>query len=180
MRSFARYWLPPLAWMALIWTVSSEIGSADHSAGPFAWLIGVLFPWATPAQIDLAHAFVRKLGHMVEYAILAALWFRTLYAGRRLPVSTSALVALAISVAWAITDEVHQMFVPSRTASALDVMFDSTGATLVLLALRLRNMHFGGPRAIKEDPLIAQRKTPGANPVRARALPAQSNPGGRQ
>ena len=139
MRSFARYWLPPLAWMALIWTLSSDIGSADHSAGPFGWIIGALFPWATPAQIDLAHVTVRKLGHMVEYAILAVLWFRTLYAGRRLPFTGSALAALAISVAWAITDELHQSFVPSRNASVLDVIFDSTGALLVLLTLYVRS-----------------------------------------
>ena len=174
------YWLPPLVWMALIWGVSSDIGSADHSAGPLAWIFSALFPWATPSQIELAHVAVRKLGHTVEYAILAALWFRTLYAGRRLPFTWSALMSLAISIAWAITDEVHQSFVPSRNASALDVIVDSTGATLVLLALRLRNTRFSGPRSNKEDPLITQRKTPGANPVRARALPAQSNPGGRQ
>jgi VanZ family protein len=145
LRFFARYWLPPLAWTALIWSVSSDLGSADHSAGPFAWILTALFPWATPAQIDLAHAAVRKLGHMVEYAILAALWFRALYVARRLPFTTSALVALAISVAWAITDEVHQSFVPSRTASALDVIVDSSGATLCLLLVRLRTARFDGP-----------------------------------
>ena len=138
MRSFARYWLPPLAWMALIWIVSSDIGSADHSVGPFAWIIGTLFPWATPAQAELAHKVVRKIGHMVEYAVLAVLWFRTLYADRRLQPTPSALGALAISVAWAITDEVHQSFVPSRTASALDVTFDSAGAVVILLMLYAR------------------------------------------
>ena len=153
MKSFARYWLPPLVWMALIWSISSDLGSTDHSAGPFAWIMTVLFPWATPAQIELAHVAVRKLGHMVEYAILAVLWFRTLYAGRRLPFTSSALMSLAISIAWAITDEVHQSFVPSRNASALDVIVDSTGATLVLLALRLRNTRFSKATSAAEGPL---------------------------
>ena len=138
MRSFARYWLPPLAWMALIWIVSSDIGSADHSVGPFAWIIGAVVPWATPAQVELAHMAARKIGHMVEYAVLAALWFRTLYADRRLAGTQSALTALAISVAWAIVDEIHQSFVPSRTGSSLDVILDSTGATLILLILFAR------------------------------------------
>ena len=138
MRSFTGYWLPPLLWMALIWSVSSDIGSADHSAGLFGLIVSALFPWATPARIGLAHVVIRKLGHVVEYAILAALWFRTLYAGRRLPSASSALTALAISVSWAIVDEVHQSFVPSRNASSLDVILDSTGATLVLLILFTR------------------------------------------
>jgi VanZ family protein len=155
LRPFVRYWLPPLAWMALIWSVSSDLGSTDHSAGPFAWIMTALFPWATPAQIDLAHLIVRKTGHMVEYAILTALWFRTLSAGRRLPFTSSAPLALAISVVWAITDELHQSFVPSRTASAMDVIFDSTGAGLVLLALRLRNARFTRPTSSMESPLIA-------------------------
>ena len=155
MRSFARYWLPPLAWMALIWAVSSDLGSADHSAGPFAWIFSALFPWVTPPQIELAHVVVRKLGHMVEYAILAALWLRTLYAGRRLPFTSSARLALAISIVWAITDELHQSFVPSRTASTMDVIFDSAGAGLVLLALRLRNPRFTRPTSPMEGALIA-------------------------
>lgn len=133
------YWLPPLLWMGLIWSVSSNIGSADHSAGLFGWIVSALFPWATPPQIALAHLVVRKVGHVVEYAILAALWFRALYAGRRLPSTQSALTALAISVAWAIVDEVHQSFVPSRTGSSLDVVLDSTGATLALVFLFTRS-----------------------------------------
>jgi VanZ family protein len=160
LRSFARYWLPPLAWMALIWCVSSDIGSADHSAGPFAWIVQVLFPWATPAQIELAHLGVRKFGHMVEYGILAALWFRTFHAGRRLAFTTSALAALAISVLWAISDVVHQSFVPSRTPSAFDVLFDSVGATLCLLLLRLRVPREGGPRPPMPAPLAAPSRNP--------------------
>ena len=136
--TFVGYWLPPLLWMGLIWSVSSDVGSPEHSAGFFAWIASVLFPWTTPAQIALVHLIIRKLGHVVEYAILAALWFRTLYTGRRLPSTPSALAALGISVAWAIVDEVHQSFVPSRTASSLDVILDSTGASVALLVLVAR------------------------------------------
>ena len=149
-----RYWLPPLLWMALIWGVSSNLGSVDNTAGPFAWILTALFPWATVAQIELAHSVIRKFGHLTEYAILAALWFRALYAGRRLPSTQSALAALAISVAWAIADEVHQSFVPSRSASALDVLFDSTGAALILFVVA--RLHFeprveGVAQAVAEE-----------------------------
>ena len=153
MRSFVGYWLPSLSWMALIWSVSSDIGSPEHSAGFFAWVASVFVPWATPSQVALVHLVARKLGHVAEYAILATLWFRLLYADRRLPSTPSALAALAISVVWAIVDEVHQSFVPSRTASALDVILDSTGAALALLVLftsmsergfRPRNRILGG------------------------------------
>jgi VanZ family protein len=121
--------------MALIGGLSSEVGSAEHTAGLFVWIVTALFPWLTPAQIDLAHGLVRKLGHLTEYAILAALWFRTLHVGRRLDSAPSAASALAISVAWAVLDEFHQSLVPSRSGNPMDVMLDATGATLASLAL---------------------------------------------
>ena len=42
MGSFARYWLPPLLWMALIWSASSDLGSADNTAGPFGWILATI------------------------------------------------------------------------------------------------------------------------------------------
>lgn len=134
MTGFARYWLPPLAWMALIGGFSSDVGSADHTAGIFAWIANLLLPWATPAQIALLHGLVRKLAHVAEYAILAALWFRALHGGRGLASAPSALGALLISIAWAIADEFHQSLVPSRTGSPLDILVDATGATLAIIA----------------------------------------------
>jgi VanZ family protein len=131
--AFARYWLPPLVWMALIWGLSTDVGSADNTAGLFIWIMTRLFPWATPTQIAFAHGLLRKLGHLTEYAILAALWFRALRVGRRLDPARSAWTALAISVGWALADEFHQIFVPSRTASILDVLVDATGATLATI-----------------------------------------------
>ena len=138
MTAFARYWLPPLVWMASIWGLSTDLGSADNTAGLLIWVASWLFPWATPAQIDLAHGLLRKLGHLTEYAILAALWFRALHVGRRLDSAPSAWTALAISVVWAILDELHQTFVPSRTASPLDVILDASGVTLAILAAHAR------------------------------------------
>jgi VanZ family protein len=136
--SFVRYWLPPLAWMAVIWGFSTDMGSADHTGGIVAWIVTTLWPWATPADVELAHGLVRKLGHLGEYAILAALWFRALRAERRRPSIACALAALGISVAWAITDEVHQIFVPSRTPAALDVLIDSMGALGAVVMLHAR------------------------------------------
>jgi VanZ family protein len=135
-RAFARYWFPPLGWMALIWVMSSDVGSVEHSARIFVPVMTWLLPWATPDQIALLHALVRKLGHLTEYAILAALWLRGLVGERRLTPATSAWVALAVSVTWAVLDEIHQGAIPSRAASAADVAIDTAGATLALLTAR--------------------------------------------
>ena len=126
------YWLPPVVWMAVIVGSSSDIGSAQHTEH---WLIPILrglAPWATYAQLDALHWLVRKLGHLSEYAILAALWLRAFVRGRNLTPRTAGLLALAISVAWALLDEAHQTLVPSRSASLADVALDSVGALVAL------------------------------------------------
>ena len=41
-----------------------------------------------------------------------------------------AIIAFLITVAYAATDEVHQMFVPGRTADVFDLVADAGGAML--------------------------------------------------
>jgi VanZ family protein len=132
--------------MAVIWGLSTEIGGGEETARFFIPLVKVLFPWAGPDQIRLVHGLVRKLGHLAEYAILAGLWFRALHGGRHMAAASSAWAALALSVAWAGLDELHQTTVASRTGTWLDVLLDAVGAMLALVAARLRERVWGRPR----------------------------------
>jgi VanZ family protein len=157
MKILARYWLPPLVWMAVIWTLSSDTGSAEHTSRFFLPLLRWLAPWASPAHIELGHLLVRKLGHVVEYAVLSALWFRALRGERRLAPIPSASAAWLVSLTWAVLDEVHQSTVASRTASGVDVLVDAAGATLALLAARLMNM--GGLERAPQAPRSRQRSS---------------------
>ena len=101
-------WLPVVVWAAVIFTFSS-IPSLSTGLGT----------WDT---------LLRKAAHMTEYAILGALLLRAL--SRELP-------ALAIGIAYAITDEIHQHFVEGRHASPLDVALDSVGVAVGIYVLRL-------------------------------------------
>ena len=109
-------WLPAVGWMAVIFYLSAQPELPHHSE----------------AQIDLV---IKKVGHMVEYAILAAL---ALWAARRGGSTTAKrafLWALLIAVSYAVTDEIHQYFVPGRNPRALDVGFDVVGACVGLLVV---------------------------------------------
>lgn len=128
-----RYWLPPVLWMTLIITLSSDIASADHTRRWAVPLLHWLASWATPTQIDAMHGVVRKGGHLTEYAVLASLWYRAFVRGRGAAPRAAAAVAFAISAVWAVLDETRQSLVPSRTASAHDVALDSVGALLAML-----------------------------------------------
>jgi VanZ family protein len=124
--------------MALIWWLSSDVDSGENSSRFVGWLVSVLAPWMTPGQTHLLHGLVRKLSHVVEYGILAALWFRALHRGQRLAPAPSVLAALLGTVAWAVIDEIHQAFVPTRSGTVVDVLLDTMGAALTLALLRSR------------------------------------------
>ena len=126
-------WLPPVVWMALILWFSTDVGSAVHTGAWLRPLLRTLAPWATPAQIETIHGLIRKGGHVTEYAILAGLWLRALGPWRAVRPAGAALIAFAISLAWATLDETYQSFFPSRTSSATDVVIDGAGALLAVL-----------------------------------------------
>jgi VanZ family protein len=126
------YWLPPVVWMAVIFGLSSDTASAEQTSRFLLPLLRWLLPWATSGQLDLLHAVARKGGHLTEYAVLAALWFRAFARGRGLTPRAASWLALALSVVWAFVDEGHQSMLLARTGSALDVGIDAGGAVLAL------------------------------------------------
>ncbi len=131
---------PLVVWAALIFIGSSSVLSASNTSiivRPLLWL----FPHASAATLALIHFLVRKTGHFTEYAILALLAARALRtSSRELLRARWFWVSLLFVVAYSLTDEFHQSFVPSRTASIYDSMIDSVGGltALALIALRKR------------------------------------------
>jgi VanZ family protein len=71
-----------------------------------------------------------KVAHTTEYAVLGALITRALLVLGRAPVRSTMLIAVVLSVAFGASDEIHQMFVPYRDASLLDLAADAVGSTL--------------------------------------------------
>src|SRR3990170_2068707 len=78
------HWLPPIAWMALVLGLSTDAASAEQTSRFLLPLLHWLLPGAAPEQIAAMHGLARKAGHVIEYAILALLWFRAFRRGRGL------------------------------------------------------------------------------------------------
>jgi VanZ family protein len=97
-------WLPVVLWAGLIFGLSS-IPSLGTGLG--AWDV-----------------ILRKLAHVAEYAVLGALLQRAL---AREP------LAFVLGSAYAVTDELHQAFVPGRQASPLDWLIDTVGVAVGVL-----------------------------------------------
>jgi VanZ family protein len=68
---------------------------------------------------------LRKCAHVTEYAILGALLLRALV--REAP-------AFLAGLAYAASDEIHQLFVRGRHGSPVDVAIDAVGIALGMLA----------------------------------------------
>lgn len=138
-----RHWAPPLAWMGVIFWFSSAAWSGAATASWMLPLLQALFPPATTYQLEFLHMLVRKLAHVIEYALLAFLWRRGLAQGSGLGQPRREWVAFGTSVGYAVFDEIHQGWTGVRGASPFDVALDGAGAGAALLLLR-----FGWRRAL--------------------------------
>lgn len=128
-RSHLRVWGPVWAAMALIFAAS-----------------GVSSVPAAARAVDDA------LLHGAGYGLLAALLLRALAAARWSGVTgRTALLAAVLATLYGATDELHQWFVPGRSAEWPDLVADATGAAAVCGVLWLwRALSRGRPRSQPE------------------------------
>jgi len=131
-----RRWLPVLLWAGLIFWGSTDALSVPHTSRflkPFLLWIDPRLGAETVASVQIA---IRKAGHMCEYAVLAVLVWRASNGaglGRVRPWPAGlAWTTWASAVAYAVSDEFHQSFVPSREGSPRDVAIDAVGAALAV------------------------------------------------
>lgn len=109
LKAWLRVWWAAILMMALIFFISAQPASALPS---FSW----------------ADTLVKKGGHMLGYGLLAwSYWHGLRYRIRARP------LAWLLAVVYALTDELHQSFVPGRHPALVDVLFfDALGALLAL------------------------------------------------
>jgi VanZ family protein len=141
----ARYGLLVL-WAALIFIGSTDLLSAANTGGALVRPVLWLFPHISEGTLKIFQFVVRKAAHLTEYAIfalLAARAFRT--SSRELLRNRWFWASLLLVIVYSLSDEFHQSFYPSRTASIYDCMIDSFGGLTALVLLALRNRHKNGP-----------------------------------
>jgi VanZ family protein len=138
LRAFVKFWLPVLFWMAVIFTASSDAQSSVHSSHIIGPLLRWLFPDISPTRVEDINFLFRKCCHLAEYAVFALLVWRALSRSKNKlsPWSWPRFGgALLIVFLYASSDEFHQIFVPTRTPRIHDVVIDTIGGAVGLLAL---------------------------------------------
>ncbi len=107
------YWIPSLIIASIIFFLSSrqKINVSDKSIINFI--------------------FFKSL-HILEYGIFLLANYRATYATLYGSKTKAGLLALLLTVCYAVTDEIHQTFVPTREGRPRDVGFDTIGASAAL------------------------------------------------
>jgi VanZ family protein len=127
-RGSARF-VPPILWMGLIGLGSSSLLSGSRTGHWMYSLFGQLGAWTTPALLEAIHLGIRKLGHLLEFGVLAVLWYRALA-----PAPRATAAALLLATAYGAVDELRQGLDPSRVPAVTDVVVDGLGAGIALAA----------------------------------------------
>lgn len=118
MKKFITYWLSPLLWMILIFSLSSR-------------------QRVTVSEITSINFIFFKTLHIIEYAILFFLLFRALYNQITISLNNIFFISISFAMLYALSDELHQTFIPSREGSPRDVVIDTIGILLCFMYTKI-------------------------------------------
>ncbi len=133
-----------ILWCVVIFLLSSQNGdeSSQTSGGFIATFCDLLVPRFAGLEeakrielVDGLQHIVRKCAHFSAYLLLSVLSMQLFMTFERLrgKIIYPALASLGFCVAYAMTDELHQYFVPGRSSQIRDVGIDSLGALCGIL-----------------------------------------------
>jgi VanZ family protein len=126
-------------WAAVIFTFSTDAFSSEHTQGVIIGILQTLLPHARSQTLSALHGLIRKCAHLGEYFIFGLLLFRALRAPNEGWQLRWACLAILIAALYASSDEIHQIFVPSRGASVWDALLDTAGAGVAQFAAWVAN-----------------------------------------
>lgn len=135
--SWLKRLLPALIWCAIIFIGSTDLLSSNNTSRWIDPIIRWFDPGISNLDLDRVMHIIRKGGHVTEYAILAILLWRAIPKETTSKIGSpwrwpDAAIAQGACAFFAMSDEYHQSFIPTRTAAVKDVLIDATGAAIGL------------------------------------------------
>lgn len=115
------YWLPAASWAGTLFWMS------DRPAGP---------------QIPTWFLLHDKVTHAAVFGFLATLIFFALRIGHRARLGPALALAWLLTVVYGGSDEIHQLFVPTRQSDWFDWLADATGAAIALGTLTVASYSY--------------------------------------
>lgn len=115
-------WVILILWLFLIFYFSNQpaVESAELSEGILDKLLNIF-------NIPLTDFIIRKAAHFTEFAVLSILSFNVTVRTVNVSLFKCSVVSVLFSVLYAVSDEIHQIFVVGRACRVFDVFVDSLG-----------------------------------------------------
>jgi len=111
------YWLPPFIWMGIIFYMSSQK--------------------SITITTNVVTEFVTfKTLHMVEYAFLFFLLYRAFQSIKLMHEFVYVVCAFFITIFYSISDELHQLSIPTRQGRLRDIVFDIGGMFIMYVIIK--------------------------------------------
>lgn len=117
-----------ILWMILIFTMSSF--NSTESSNQSNFIVDIITNIFNITNINLLSLIIRKLAHFTEYFILGILIYNLIHSYNK-----KICIAIIICVLYAISDEIHQLFVPGRSCQLLDILIDTMGSIVGIYLL---------------------------------------------
>lgn len=118
-----------LSWMATIFYFSHQPATVSREiSGHFLHtLMNIMIFLPFPINEQFFHFVIRKSAHFFVYLILGILVLRTLHIGRQWKRKWFLYGGLFCFI-YALSDEIHQLFIPGRSGELQDVILDTVGS----------------------------------------------------
>ncbi len=131
-------WAAVFLCMAVIFVLSAQNGDESQELSD-----GLIFV----TEFGFGSDPIRTCAHFLEYAGLSVLIYNALYhsCGYQRPV-----LSVVLSSVYAVTDEVHQLFVEGRACQISDMIIDSVGAAAGIAVLTVMIMIYRKIRRRKQ------------------------------
>ncbi len=135
-----------ILWMITIFWFSSQVGddSSATSGNTIRKIVKFFYTNITTENLELIvqtlQPFVRKLAHFTIYTIGGFLLYNL---SIQLKLKSKFINSLGFGILYAISDEIHQFFVPGRSCRIFDVFVDTcgliTGITFYIIIIKIIN-----------------------------------------
>ena len=122
-------WTLVIACMITIFMLSAQpaVKSSEASGSCIQWIYDLF-------GISLSQHFVRKTAHALEFCGLCLL-FNLAFGATTLKFKP--FISFILTVLYAVSDEIHQIFVDGRACMFKDVLIDSGGAAVCIIVLSI-------------------------------------------
>ena len=121
-----------IAWMLFIFIMSSF--NSTESSSQSGFIVNIISSILNINNTEILSLIIRKLAHFTEYFILGILAYNTTKLHNK-----KKHLAIIVCIIYAISDEIHQIFVPGRNCQITDICIDSIGSIIGIYLFNLIN-----------------------------------------